>query len=513
MRFGKINQRAGPGLKPDHSHISEGGPQAVRKSGLLLRSTAGVTLCTVLGLALGFIREVLIIRHWGASAVTDAIVAAVFLPESIRMMLSNGIIVSAALPLWAECRRGPQQRDWSVLITCVTLVIAAIVVLLFRLLDNALVHVVAPGLGVASAAIAGDMLHIVAWVPLGVTLHAVLTIYHHADGRFAVPALGSVIFNGVVSASLWVNGAAATPETVAWSFVLGSALMGLPLIPYAWRQGWRPIGRLSPPMITPFALRFWPLLVGGLSGQSILLIERALASLAGEGSIALINLARKFVQLPAVAIHSLALVVMGRIAGGIEHRPEDHLSILRTAMTGLTLLTWPAVVVCLIWAPIMGILLPPGSNPGATYTLANLLRLYAPALVFGGWSTIIARYLMATGTTLKPIALELVGVAQQIALMAALFPAIGLLALPAGYSVGYASAALLLVRRTPLSRRSTLIAAQVIVAGVLTAGFAWLYPFHSGNTLLRQAIEAGLCYGAITLLGMAVLGRSLRRAV
>jgi peptidoglycan biosynthesis protein MviN/MurJ (putative lipid II flippase) len=486
-------------------------PAAEAKRGLLLRSTALVTVCAVLGLALGFLREILIIRRWGASALTDSIVAAVFIPEAVRMMLSGGIVVSAALPLWIECRASTTGRVWSATITTITVAAALLAILLLWIFDGPLLHIVAPGLGSASMANARHLLDLVAPMLLGISLHAMLTLYHHADGRFLLPALGPALFNGAASLAL-LAGDAATPEMFAKSLVVGSVAMMLPLLPHAWRQGWRPLGAVSLPMIVVFARRFWPLLLGGLSGQGVLLMERALASFVGEGSVALINLGRKLIQLPAVAIHSLALVVLSRIASAAGDAQEQHLRILRAALVGLTILTWPGLVVCLIWAPVAGILLPRGTDPAVAAVLADLIRCYAPAIVFGGWSTIIARYLMATGATLKPTALELAGVALQLFLMGTLFPVIGLFALPAGYSVGYVGSALLLASRTPLSRSLPLIGAVLLAGAGVTAVGVWAYPFHPERPLLWQAVEAAICYGAVGLLGIATLGRLLRTA-
>ncbi|MCX8573096.1 hypothetical protein, partial [Aminobacter sp. MET-1] len=82
--------------------------------------------------------------------------------------------------------------------------------------------------------------------------------------------------------------------------------MPLLLLRSTWSQGWRPwkLGRGSGAGRELLA-RMAPLFGSNLASHGLALLERMVASLLGEGAVTWLNLARKLINLPLVALMSL----------------------------------------------------------------------------------------------------------------------------------------------------------------------------------------------------------------
>ncbi|HED17732.1 MAG TPA: murein biosynthesis integral membrane protein MurJ, partial [Gammaproteobacteria bacterium] len=211
----------------------------------MLRSSLVVTASSVFGLAVGFAREILIVRTWGAGATADSILVAVFIPEAFRMLLAGGVLVSATLPLWLACEDRATRRAWSATLTLSILAAVTVLVAILLLLDNACIWVIGPGLEPYARESAVSLFHIAIFALPGLFLQALLTTQHHANNAFLWPALGALLFNiPGVSYLLWA-GAQSTPQGFVISLIIGSVLTALPLLPRAWRNDWRPFGSLQ----------------------------------------------------------------------------------------------------------------------------------------------------------------------------------------------------------------------------------------------------------------------------
>ena len=77
----------------------------------LLRSTATVGSATILSRILGFVRDVVLARMFGASGETDAFFLAFKIPNLMRRMFAEGSFALAFVPVLSELReRGDRQE-------------------------------------------------------------------------------------------------------------------------------------------------------------------------------------------------------------------------------------------------------------------------------------------------------------------------------------------------------------------------------------------------------------------
>lgn len=83
----------------------------------LLKSLAAVSSITMLSRILGFVRDTLIARIFGAGMATDAFFIAFKLPNLLRRIFAEGAFSQAFVPILAEykARRARKRRERSLL--------------------------------------------------------------------------------------------------------------------------------------------------------------------------------------------------------------------------------------------------------------------------------------------------------------------------------------------------------------------------------------------------------------
>ncbi|MCU1716162.1 lipid II flippase MurJ [Pseudomonas sp. 5P_3.1_Bac2] len=412
----------------------------------MLGAAFWLTLATLLGLCLGFAREWLLVAAWGAGERSDAFLIGLFLPEALRMSLAGGVLSAAALPLFLQ-REEAQRWHWFAAIMPALMAIALLLSLLLMITAPWLVQLLGPGLAASASAQAASNLQILAWCAPGLLLHAALSIPLQAAERFVLAGLGSLLFNLPPVVYLALHGQASDNHALAMACVLGSLLMPLVLLPALWRQGWRPWQwRWARAELAELGQRIGPLLLSNGASQGLALIERLVASLLGEGAVTWVNLARKLMNLPLIALMSLNQVLLGMLS---RRQDGERLALLRRGLETASLLTLPAGVGLVAAAPsLVSLLLPQQS---ADSPLPALLAWFALPLVFGAWNALLARYAYAAGDTRLPLHCELLGSALNAALLLLLPWLLGLAGIPLAALAGVLATALLLMRRQGLS--------------------------------------------------------------
>lgn len=389
----------------------------------MLRTTFWLTLVTLGGLLLGFAREWQLVAAWGAGARSDAFLVALFLPEALRMSLAAGVLAAALLPLLGG-QPAAQRPAWLAGLVRGLLLAGAAAALLLGLGAPLWVRLVGPGLGQAGwADAAGSLALLAASLPL-LLVHGLGSAVGQGRERFVLAGLGSLFYNLPPVLLLGWHGPALEERTLALGFVAGSALMAASVLPLLWAEGWRPwLAGQGMASLRPLAARLLPLLASASASQLLALLERVVASWLGEGAITLVNLARKLVNLPLMALGSLNQVVLARLVRqGTD--AGARVQTLRQALRLTTALTLPAAVGLVAAAPVLVAWLLPAGLAGGP--LPGLLAALACVIVFGAWNALLARHAYATGDTVSPLRCELAGNALTVAGLLLLPPLIGL---------------------------------------------------------------------------------------
>lgn len=380
----------------------------------MLGAAGLLAMVTVTGLAAGLAREWLLVANWGAGARADAFLIAMFLPEAIRTVLGGGVISSAGLALWQALRPGEAQSQWLSRMTASLGLVGLGLAVVLSLGAPLWVWVVGPGLSPEQRTTTEHVLRLLAWSVPGMWLHALWSVPLQARGRFVLAGLGSLLYNlPAVAYMAWAR-QATTEVGLAWCFVAGGAAMGLLLWPSMRRQGltWADC-RPHLASLKALAVRLAPLLGSAGVGQGLMLLERIVASYLGDGVVTVLNLARKLVNLPLLALMAVNQVLLGlmsRHAAGAE-----RLAVLRQGLALVTTVSCPAAVGLLLSTQALVALLFPRVH-GAE-VLSPVLAWYAVSLVVASWNLLLGRYNHAAGNTRLPFECELAGgLAQALSL-------------------------------------------------------------------------------------------------
>ena len=116
----------------------------------LLRALATVSSMTLLSRILGYVRDAIIARTFGAGMVTDAFFVAFRLPNLLRRMFAEGSFSQAFVPILSEYKNKQTPEETRELVDCVATALGIALVLVTALgvaLAPVIVYVSAPGFG------------------------------------------------------------------------------------------------------------------------------------------------------------------------------------------------------------------------------------------------------------------------------------------------------------------------------------------------------------------------------
>ena len=458
-------------------------------------STLWLTLATLAGLVAGFAREWLLVAAWGAGSRSDGFLVAVFLPEALRMTLAAGLLAAAALPLYQQ-RDPHRQQAWLASLSPRLLGVGLALFAILALGAPLWVRLIGPGLDAAAHAQAAANLRWLAACAPGLVMHGLFSIPLQARQRFVLPGLGSLLFNLPPVLYLFIRGSSSDSAELAMSFFAGSVLMCLPLLVPVWSFGWRPWQISGDPLAGRELLgRIGPLLASNVASQGLALLERLIASFLGEGAVTWVNLARKLINLPLIALMSLNQVLLGMMSG---EQGQQRLALLRRGLDAATLLSLPAAFGLIGASPtLIHLLMPAQSVDGP---LPALLAWFATPLVFGAWNAMLARYAYASGDTRLPLNCELLGSLVNAALLVVLPYCFGLPGIALAALGGVVVTNLLLMHRQQLLGQLGW-PLQWGLSGVLLGVAALaLHPLHNDGWQLGLSSLAG----ALVLLGLGL---------
>lgn len=272
----------------------------------LLRSTAIVSMMTFLSRILGFIRDIVIARLFGAGLGADVFFVAFKIPNFLRRLFAEGAFSQAFIPVLAEYRqRG--DRDLKELIASTSGTLAGILFVITAIGMMAapiLVMIFAPGFIEHSHKLdlAGDLLTITFPYLFFISLTALAGSILNSFGKFAVPAFTPVFLNlSLISCALWLSPQLEQPVTaLAWGVFIGGLVQLLFQIPFLLkikqlprpRWGWKDSG------VQKIIKLMIPAMFGVSVSQINLLLDTILASFLVTGSISWLYYSDRLVEFP-----------------------------------------------------------------------------------------------------------------------------------------------------------------------------------------------------------------------
>ncbi len=287
----------------------------------LLKSTVTVGSATILSRILGFVRDVVLARMFGASGATDAFFLAFRIPNFMRRLFAEGSFSLAFVPVLSEYKANGDHAALRDLVDHVTGTLTAILLVVTAVGIFAaplVLSIFAPGWLADNRpefALSADMLRITFPYIMLISLTALSGGILNTFERFLIPALTPILLNiSLIAAALLLAGYLEVPVTaLAWGVLAAGiaqlllqipALMRLGLMPRP-RWGWRHSGvrRIMKLMI--------PTLFGSSVAQVNLLFDSIIATFLVTGSVSWLYYSDRLLEFPlGVMGVALATVIL-----------------------------------------------------------------------------------------------------------------------------------------------------------------------------------------------------------
>ncbi|MDY0071155.1 MAG: murein biosynthesis integral membrane protein MurJ [Thauera sp.] len=371
----------------------------------LLRALATVSGMTLLSRILGFVRDFVIARAFGAGMATDAFFVAFRLPNLLRRLFAEGAFAQAFVPIVAEYKNREGEAATHVLVSRVATLLAlvvAVVAALGALAAPWIIYLSAPGFSADADkfALTVQLTRITFPYIFFMALVALAGGVLNTWSRFAIPAFTPVLLNlSFIGMALFAAPWFDPPVlALAWAvFIGGLAQLLLQLLPLR-RIGMLPRFdlNLSDPGVRRILKLMAPALLGVSVSQISLLINTVFASFLESGSVSWLYYADRLMEFPAgllgVALGTVLLPSLSRLHS--DDKGEDFSALLDWGLRLTLLLTLPAALgLALLALPLIASLF----NYGA-FSAADALQTRSALLAYSvGLTGLILVKVLAPG--------------------------------------------------------------------------------------------------------------------
>jgi len=330
----------------------------------IIKATATVGGMTMLSRVLGFVRDMVIARYFGASMGADAFFVAFKIPNFFRRLFAEGAFSQAFVPVLAETKEKQGKAAVKHLVGAILFRLGAVLLALtaFGVLGAGLwMWVFAPGFvdEPEKFALATEMLRITFPYLLLISLVALSSAIMNTYNQFAVPALTPVFLNlTLIASAIWLAPLLDVPVmALAWGVLIaGVVQLGFHL-PFLWRLGLLPKPIPSKdPGVNEVKRLMLPALFGVSVAQINLLVDTILASFLVTGSISWLYYSDRLMEFPlgvfGVALATVVLPGLSKKAAkedwqGFQQDLDFALKLVMLialpAMLGLLLLAQPLI--------------------------------------------------------------------------------------------------------------------------------------------------------------------------
>lgn len=321
----------------------------------LLKALATVSSMTLVSRILGFVRDVLIARLFGAGVATDAFFVAFRIPNLLRRLFAEGAFSQAFVPVLSEyrTRRGDAETKLLVDRTASLLALALLVVTALGVAAAPfVVYVSAPGFAAAPEKfdLTVAMLRVTFPYILFISLVSLAGGVLNTWSRFTIPALTPTLLNlSFIFAALFGAPYFDPPAMVlAWAVLAGGVLQLVLQVPALARIGMLPRPRFdfSDPGVKRILILMGPAVLGVSVAQVSLLINTIIASFLGDGRVSWLYYADRLMEFPTgllgVALGTILLPSLSKYHTDASH--DEYAKLLDWGLRLTVILAAPAAV-------------------------------------------------------------------------------------------------------------------------------------------------------------------------
>ena len=383
----------------------------------MLKSSGAMAAATMTSRVLGMVRVMVYATFMGNGPVASAFTLAFMVPNLFRRLLGEGALTAAFIPIFKqkEIHEGKDEmwRTANVVISGVIVAAGAITVLAILGISTALYF----GQFSSETTLMLRLLRFMFPYMLLVCVAAVLIGMANARGHFFVPALGSVMLNVIMIASVLLLAPlmGVTLEQQIFGLAIGVVVAGfaqmvfqLPSLSkegyrYQWVSPWRDAS------VRDVVRKMIPGSIGVAAFQINVLVTQGFVFLVDDTKTinSTFDYAVRLMELPqGIFGISLATFLLPTLSGLVaEKKFTEFQSTLKQGLSYLSFSNLIAAAVSLALAePIVRLLFEHGKfGPDATHRVALALMCLAPGLLLFSMNNILARAFFALNDIKTPM--------------------------------------------------------------------------------------------------------------
>src|SRR3954463_7064675 len=360
----------------------------------LLKALATISSMTLVSRILGFVRDAVIARFFGAGLYTDAFFVAFRLPNLLRRLFAEGAFAQAFVPILGEYRAARTVEETRALIDHVATLLGAALILVSAVGIVAaplIIYVTAPGFASSADkfAITVQLLRITFPYIFFISLTSLAGGILNTWSRFSVPAFTPTLLNiSFIVFALWLAPYFDPPVlALAWAVFAGGVLQLIFQLPFLARIGVLPRIRfkLKDPGVWRIITLMGPAVFGVSIGQISLLINTIFASFLVTGSVSWLYYADRLMEFPTGLLGvALGTILLPSLTRSFADQTGDEYSKLLDWGLRLTfLLALPcALALALLAVPLIATLFYHGAfNVQDVAMTRNALVAYSVGLL------------------------------------------------------------------------------------------------------------------------------------
>ena len=323
---------------------------------------------TFISRILGFLRDILIARIFGAGMATDAFFVAFRIPNLLRRIFAEGAFSQAFVPILAEYKNTRTPEETRHLIDHITVllgIVLFVITLIGILTAPFIIYISAPGFSdnPEKFNLTVELLQITFPYILFISLVALAGGILNTYGHFNVPAITPAFLNlSFIGCALWLTPLLDPPVlALAWAVFIGGILQLAFQFPYLLKLQLIPRIRFNNPDTGAWRVikQMGPAIFGVSVGQISLLINTIFASLLVTGSVSWLYYADRLMEFPAgllgVALGTILLPSLARHYN--NHSNEEFSRLLDWGLRMTMMLTLPAsLALALLSVPLIATL-------------------------------------------------------------------------------------------------------------------------------------------------------------
>jgi putative peptidoglycan lipid II flippase len=376
---------------------------------VVLKSSVGLLIITLFVKILGYGEKLILAYFYGTSYKVDAYTVVITAILSLALLFKE-IIEPGFLNVFMKARsKGDEKGAWNLFNIGIRsiLIITIIITIITMAFPGKVIHIFAPGFHDNKFILATKLIQIAIPASIFLAIAALTNITLNSLKIFALPASGEIAFKGFIILFL-----------VALYQFLGITGAAIGIVAGA-------MGKLSVHLIKLYKhINFkskllnkeylenvwvltWPLLIGVVFSQLVVIIGNIFASYLQEGAIAAISYSKKIVELPIVIFPTiLGIVVFPYFSQLAIEKDQQRLSfLLSESFRWLAIAFIPVSAFFFIYAfPIIEIIFQRGAfNADSTLLTSRPLAVYSVGMLFFAIETIVVFFYFANADTKTPV--------------------------------------------------------------------------------------------------------------